>query len=224
MRYLLALILSVVLPSLGVAGPWPRGEGKMFVSTSTSFSWPVDAIGADQWQYTSIYLERGMKRQLTFGVDAGLNGEGNYAGFAFVRAPILKRFDPQLFAVRIGLGMTGSSESSEALAMFGAAWGRGFESRFGGGWATVDFQAHYLTAAGDLILKTDATLGIKPTEQLKLILQLQAGAYPGNEPFMRLAPSVAWQFAKGRHLEVGGQVGLLNDDRIGLKVGTWLEF
>jgi len=228
MRFVLAIFLAtfvtVALAGRLTAGPWPREEGKSFLSVSTSFSWPQDALGHDQWRYSSVYYEYGLRRRLTFGLDAGSNADGNYAAFVFLRTPILESAKPHLFSLRAGLGATGGGAGHDTVVMAGAAWGRGFESRFGGGWATLDLQAHYLVDAGELIVKADATVGVKPTDKWKVMMQVQSGSYPNNDPFLRLAPSVAWSWAPGRHLEIGGQIGLVNDDRVGLKIGTWFEF
>lgn len=220
---LFSCVAWALATAIASAGPWPREAGATFLSFSTLVTSPSDSIGDDVQTFTSIYYERGMQRQLTFGLDAGFNDEWDYSVLAFVKAPIMQSADPHKFAVRFGLG-TIDGPTQDYTAMAGAYWGRGFESGFGPGWASLDLQARYRFDAGDTVLKADATLGVKPSDRLKLILQVQTGDYPGSEPFIRLAPSVVWSIGEGRHIEFGGQIGVLNDDRVGLKLGTWFEF
>ncbi len=85
-------------------------------------------------------------------------------------------------------------------------------------------MVHYRFGTGDIVAKTDATLGLKPRDDLKVFIQLQSGRYPDSEPYLRAVPSLAWEFSPGRHVEVGIPVGISGDDRIGLKIGGWVEF
>lgn len=221
-RLAFAILLT---PLAAAAGPWPRDEGASFLSFSTQVTTPSGQIGTGLQSYTSLYYERGMKRRLTFGVDAGVSESGAFSGFAFLRAPILQRSETHLFAFRVGLGATGDNGSMDDVsAMIGGYWGRGLDTRLGSGWATLDVQMHHRFGQSDVITKADATLGIKPSERWKVMLQVQAGRYPGSDPYVRLAPSVAWEVKEGRHIEFGAQVGVVGDDRIGLKLGSWLEF
>jgi hypothetical protein len=221
----LALVALLAATSQAQAGPWPRGEGETFLSFSGFVTTPMDQIGADTQGFASVYLERGMRHELTFGLDAGVAEGGAFSAFVFMKKPDLKQSETHRFALRLGAGASGEAgEIQDATAVFGAYWGRGFTSRFGSGWATLDVQAHYGLISGDVIAKADATIGIKPNDRLKVMMQLQTGDYPGADPFLRLAPSVAWALTEGHHIELGGQVGLIGDDRVGLKIGTWLEF
>lgn len=217
-------LLMIMLPCQVLAGAWPRERGSTFLSFSTLVTTPSDAIGDDLSSTPSIYVERGGRRDLTFGLDAQMSFDGDYSAFVFVRKPVAQRFDTHRFAVLAGAGVSTSANDSELILRLGAAWGKGLKLNSLSGWAAVDATADYQTETGEVALKADLTLGLKPSEKTKLILQFQSGDYPGSDPYLRAAPSVVLQVGEGRHLELGVQVGLKGDDRVGLKMGTWLEF
>jgi hypothetical protein len=53
---------------------------------------------------------------------------------------------------------------------------------------------------------------------------VQVGDYPGSDFYLRLVPSVAREIRPGRMIELGAQFGVAGDSRVGVKLGTWLEF
>lgn len=220
----LILGLALTLSEIATAGPWPRGEGQTFLSFGSIVSVERAPFGGDLQTYDTLYLEHGLPRALTFGLDAGVNDMGEITAFAFLRAPILRQSETHLFAVRLGGGAVGPTSNLEPMIMGGLAWGRGFETRLGNGWATLDTQLHLLPTRDEIVLKSDLTVGLKPTDRWKVMAQIQSGAYPSSDPFVRLAPSVAYQVRPGWHLTLGAQAGLINDDRVAVTLGTWIEF
>jgi glycogen synthase len=89
---------------------------------------------------------------------------------------------------------------------------------------SMDSTIEYRLESADLMTKMDFTVGIKPKPRTKLMLQVQTGLLSGSDPFLRLAPSIARQFGKGRHVVLEAQFGVINDDKAAIKLGTWLEF
>ncbi len=180
--------------------------------------------GVDPEGYTALYYEFGATPRLTFGLDAGRSQNGEYTAILFAR----RALDLELFggrtAVQAGAGAVELGGTSDTLLELGAAWGKGLETRFGGGWMAVDTKLHYFTEAQDFAGKIDFTLGIKPTDRTMLILQLQASDYPNADPTLALAPSVVRKVGERHYFELGLDVGLANDTTAGIKLGTWLEF
>ncbi len=224
MRILTAALLILLVPAWVQAGAWPRKVGETFLSFSTTLTSARDPLGHDLQSDSSIYVERGIRENLTFGLDGQIDLVGEYSLLAFLRRPIMQRAERNRFAVLGGAGVIIAGDQTIPLVRIGAAWGRGLQTRFGSGWASVDTSAEYRGDQSDVSIKADLTLGLKPTDRLKLILQLQTGRYVGSDPYIRLAPSVVRQFGPGRHIELGLQVGVAGDDRVGLKMGSWLEF
>ncbi|KMW59044.1 hypothetical protein AIOL_004025 [Candidatus Rhodobacter oscarellae] len=224
MRLYALITLIALAAGPAFSGAWPREQGQIFLSFGTTISAPRAQSLIQLDQTYSFYLERGMRKDLTFGLDGTANGIGAYTAIAFLRAPILRRFEHSKFAVQLGLGTTGPGADKSPVVQIGLAWGRGFQTPLGPGWAAIDAQTQYLTQGGDLIGKLDATLGVKPWEKWMFMLQIQTGDYPGSDPYLRLAPAVAWGARPGRHIELGVQIGLSGDDQIGVKLHNWLEF
>ncbi|MDF0603830.1 hypothetical protein P1J78_24255 [Psychromarinibacter sp. C21-152] len=187
----------------------------------------AQAIGTpafDPAGYLSLMVEHGWTARLTFGLEAGRADAGDHKAFLYVARSVGPADATHRFAVRAGLGRIRAGGVDEAAALAGLSWGRGFTTGLGDGWAAVDSTLHYRFGTGDIVAKTDATLGLKPRDGLQVFVQFQAGRYPGNAPYLRAVPSLAWEFSPGRHVEVGVPVGLVGDNAVGLKIGAWLEF
>lgn len=223
-RFIFLICAQAFLAGMATAGPWPRTQGTTFVSLSSSASTPYGAVGQDLQVFHSFFLEYGLPRELTFGLDAGADPDWRYGAIGFLRTPVMKTDSPHLFAAQVGLGTRFDGSANETLLQLGASWGRGFDTEIGGGWATLDTQVQLLLDTGNSIAKADLTIGVKPADHWKVMLQVQSSQYPGAKPVLRLAPSVAYSVGEGRHLEVGAQFGVVNEARFGLKIGSWVEF
>jgi len=66
-----ALFISLYLPSLLTAGPWPRGEGNVFLSSSAFLTWPAGRVPEAPDIYGSGFAEYGLTDRLTLGLDIG---------------------------------------------------------------------------------------------------------------------------------------------------------
>lgn len=226
MRCVLLLVLTL-LPALATAGAWPREAGSTFLSVSAIARADRDSLSAEtfpQELWGAFYLEYGLTPKITVGIDAGYGDNGDHTILAFARYPLGAGQGAHRLALKAGAGTARMSGVPDTLVMAGFDWGRGFQTRLGDGWLSLETGLHYFLQQQGLAAKADLTLGLKPWDGTKLMLQLQAGQYPGGDPYLRLAPSVARQIRKGMHLELGLEAGIAGDDRVGIKLGTWLEF
>ncbi len=226
MRLALALLagLACLAAAPAVAGPWARGEGETFLSLS--WEGTADAAAAlrapdalDLDHLVTIYAERGLTPRLTFGLDAAGAPGGTYSGYAFLRRTLSAPDAVQQWAVMGGLGL----RDDGGLAVLGASWGRGLETRWGGGWTNVDAQARLLPEGG-VATKVDGTLGLKPWDGTSFIGQLQLSDYPDADPAARLSTSWVREVRDGISLEMGVLQDLTGPHETGLKIGTWLAF
>lgn len=224
-----ALALGLTLAAgAATAGAWPRPQGDYFLSlssqTSTGGRSFVTAIG-DIRSYTSLYGEYGVTDRLTAGIDAGFgSGQDNAAASAlvFARLPVWSPGD-QKVAADFGIGWITSDQDGDQLRLRpGIAWGRGFESGWGGGWLGMESSLEYRTPDSEMIFKADFTAGLKPTDSWMLIGQLQTGIYPDNEdPLIRLAPSVVRRLGPRLHMQLGAVIDIFGGDGIGVKASFW---
>ena len=172
--------------------------------------------------------------KLTIGLDAGVGIDASLstgmespvnAWLAFLRYPIWVGEGGNRFAAQIGAGtQTEPDYGQQARLRPGLSWGRGFESRWGGGWFGIEASAEYRFKSEDFAFKADYTAGIKPSEKWMLIFQLQTGRYGAEDTIVRLAPSVVRKMGKRMHLQLGGIASVAGDDALGLKFATWFEF
>ena len=238
-RCLAAILLAaapVHVPEAG-AGAWPRDEGAAFLSLSQTVSTggrTLLSASEDIRSYTSLYAEYGLTPKLTIGLDAGVGIDASLstgmespvnAWLAFLRYPIWVGEGGNRFAAQIGAGtQTEPDYGQQARLRPGLSWGRGFESRWGGGWFGIEASAEYRFKSEDFAFKADYTAGIKPSEKWMLIFQLQTGRYGAEDTIVRLAPSVVRKMGKRMHLQLGGIASVAGDDALGLKFATWFEF
>ncbi|MEM8572028.1 MAG: hypothetical protein AAGG56_14150 [Pseudomonadota bacterium] len=226
-------VLLLCLNAFGEAraGAWPREEGEVFLAFSQTMSTGartmLEAV-QDVRSYTSIYAEYGLTPEVTLGFDAGLarGDQDEGSGWnAFLRRPVWMSQGGHRVAAELGIGQLNEPEFGRQWRIKpGVSWGKGFESRWGGGWAGLETSASYRFAAQDFGLKADLTLGLKPRERWMVIFQVQSGKWGDDEPIVRLAPSVVRRFGERTHLQLGFVQSVAGDDAMGVKFGTWFTF
>ncbi|MEM8825183.1 MAG: hypothetical protein AAGF30_16370 [Pseudomonadota bacterium] len=199
MRFL-ALFLIVLLPEIACAGAWPRAQGETFVLVSHDF---------DDW--TSVYVEHGGPRNLTFGLDLGGHVVAGMAALsrnnleeleidgraiAFVRLPLPLGRDyagPWRYALELGAGadfdMDFDTGETEPRARIGLSAGRGFETPLGGGWFNVDLRVE--PGAGPTRVGIGAVAGIRPLK--RLTTSLGVFIEDEEETFVTFAPNLAYE-------------------------------
>jgi hypothetical protein len=225
------VVLVLLATARADAGAWPREEGQVFVSLgqtmSTGARSVLDAV-EDVRSYTALYAEYGLTPELTFGLDTGLaRGDQDPASAwtLFLRRPVWVGESGHRFAAELGLGQLNDPQRGRQWRIKpGLSWGRGFESRFGGGWAGLESSAAYRFASEDFEFKTDLTVGIRPSDRWMLIFQVQSGRFGSDDPIVRLAPSVVRRFGEKTHLQLSFIQPITGDDALGVKLATWLTF
>ncbi|WP_299816901.1 hypothetical protein [uncultured Jannaschia sp.] len=202
----LALLL-VCLPSLAAAGPWMRDEGSAYALLSHHG-------GSDGW--TGFYVEYGGPFGWTYGVDVGGHVTGlpqlMQTGIAdqdvdgrfrsFVRLPLpLPRgetvpawLEPWLAALEFTVGQDIESDGTQIKRVgFGGTVGRGFSSRIGDGWTTLDLGLSF--AEGDHTRRTYAgVVGVKPMD--RLAVELGAFAEQADEFSYQIGPTLQYGFGR----------------------------
>jgi hypothetical protein len=230
LRTLTAGLMLVLAAAEASAGAWPRPKGETFVSVATRQSTGARTLIAavqDIRSYTSIYVEHGVTDRLTVGLDAG-QGRGPDervdTALVFARLPVWSPGEHRV-AADLGLGLLEDGiDGTQTRIRPGLAWGRGFESRWGGGWLGMEASYEYRVSSGDSVVKADFTAGLKPNDRWMGILQLQTGAYPDSEPIARLAPSVVRRLGARSHVQIGGIAPLAGDNAYGATLALWFTF
>jgi hypothetical protein len=227
MRALLTGLLILIAASEAAAGAWPREVGTSFVSlsyTATTGARTLLLPQQDLRSFASVFAEHGLARDWTIGLDAG-RGDSLSAALVFLRHPVWTGDTGHRIAAELGLGVQDDPENGlQVRVRPGLAWGRGFESRWGQGWAGLEASADLRLPTQEWGLKSDMTAGLKPTDRLMLIMQVQSGKYPGSEPIVRLAPSVVRRISESMHLQLGAIASIAGDDAVGLKLSAWFTF
>lgn len=213
-----------------LSGPWPREEGRTFLALGAEVSSETTALLDGRpalRQYHSLYVERGLARALTLGLDAawGAGRDDHLLSLLlFLRRPVWQG-SRDIAAAGIGLGLEErTGEGLRARIRPGLSIGRGIATAWGDGWLALDGSAELLLPGADALLKLDATAGLKPRPGLMLILQVQSSWASGAEPVLKLAPSLVREVAPGRHLQLEVSAGLAGDRALAVKLGAWAEF
>lgn len=236
-------VLLVALWALVLAGParpaaWPRPEGGLFLALSQSV-WTDPWQALDLYERTglilpeieteqALYLEYGLGPRMTVGVDHFATPGGDQG-----QTLVFLRIHPG-GEVPLGLGFGMGQDRaagglSRGVTQVQAALGRGVETRWGAGWLEVHGKAahhgptQYERAFGAWSL--DGTAGLNLPERRLVYLQTQlSGTSLSPRTILRLVPTYVHPLPHGLSLESGLIWGVEQDDRLGAKMGLWLEF
>jgi len=236
-RWIFFFLLA--LASLGAptvqAGPWARAPGEVFLSFSQNMSSSAEALATGTMEmsaYSSIYAELGLGRRLTLGLDLG-RGDYTDEAILFLRRTLTRPEARYQVALDFGYGQRRVDILGDSrLARVGLSFGRGFDSaaldwlpmETAGGWAGLDAVAVYDLTRDEQRWKVEATLGLRPTERLSLMLQLVAEEWPGADVSYGLNPSVVFQIREGTSIELGARSSFDDNPQIGLELGLWHQF
>ncbi|MBM9595285.1 hypothetical protein [Roseitranquillus sediminis] len=232
MRNITASATLALMVSAGVveAAAWPRGEGNGFVSLKFETRFDRERLLVRDFARDdrfSAFAEFGVTPVLTFGGEIARSGSGDmriietrgFARYAFLQS------GRHVASVEAGVGRRGNDEGYEVNYLrLGAVWGMGYMSRFGDGWLEVEGASQVYSEGSDPAWKLDATVGLNAIDRVAVILQARAGDYPGAEPYLRLAPSVALRLTQRLRLQVEAQAGVLNDTGVGAALALWVDF
>ncbi|QDL92356.1 hypothetical protein FDP22_11565 [Paroceanicella profunda] len=211
------------------AGAWPRGEGAAFLSLSTLLSTPAREFPLPRTEFgnrVELYGEYGLTADWTLGFDlADAPGDfGETTGIAFARRTVWQGAR-DVFALEFGLGMRHDEDSGTSARLRpGASWGRGFETGWGGGWMGLESSVEFTPPEDTLILKLDATIGLRPTENWALFAQLQNTRITDSGTYIKIEPSAAYRLSESSRIVLGVNIGLYGDTDLGVKLSSWLEF
>jgi hypothetical protein len=211
MRLLLALLLSL-FPAVAAAGAWPRAPGETY--TLASFG------TGDDW--SGLYVEHGLGRQFTLGLEIGGTTDWNDAAAAFdgegramifLRRAILVRDDrPWKASVEVGFGADLDVEMTRAEPLehetrlrLGLHVGRGFEIRGLGGWGNASLRVE--TGREATRYGLGLVGGVRPHPRLTTSLGLFAEREENTS--FTLAPNVGWAVGTRWELQFGAR---LKDD------------
>ncbi len=212
MRILLAVLFLAATTMDARPGAWLRDPGTTFLSFSRT-------AGSGGSAYNAILVEYGLTPDLTLGLDAGGAQNGDWNAVAFLRRPLGPPRRQLRLALEMGLGRT----PTRTLVRSGLSIGRGFDSRWGRGWAALDTVADLEILTLRTGYKADFTLGLHRNRAM-LIAQVQAGDPAGGKPYVKFAPSYVRPLGKHMKIELGLSAGLVNDPTRAAKLGIWLEF
>lgn len=212
------LLLLLVLGAQAQAGPWPRGDGKVFLSFHGNAEASKDLLNIRQ--YATIYAEYGLTDTITLGLDYSGSELGTDKAIAFVRIPIANGDRQLRFAAELGVGLV---DGENALRP-GFSVGRGITLWDRHGWITLDTRVVLPGGDGSQRLEADFTFGLGVSKRFKVILQLQGGMPADGDRYLKFAPSVVYQRKPGSFYELGVVTGIQNYDAYGIKFGIWKEF
>lgn len=236
-RWIVSLLLALAgIGAPGVqAGPWARAPGEVFLSFSQNLSSSAEALATgrmDMSAYSSIYAELGLGRGLTLGLDLG-RGDYTDEAILFLRRTLTRPEARYQVALDLGFGerrveVLGDSQ----LARVGLSFGRGFDSaalewlpmETAGGWVGLDAVAVFDLTGDEQRWKVEATLGLRQTERLSLMVQMVAEEWPGADVSFGLNPSVVFQIREGTSIELGARSSFDENPQVGLELGLWHQF
>jgi hypothetical protein len=237
MRWIFPLLLA--LSGMGAptvqAGPWARAPGEVFLSFSQDMSSSAEALATGTMEvnaYSSIYAELGLGRRLTLGLDLG-RGDYTDEAILFLRRTLTRPDARYQVAVDIGYGERRVEVLGDSRLMrVGLSFGRGFDAaalnwlplELTGGWIGLDAVAVYDLTRDEQRWKIEATLGLRPTERVSLMLQVIAEDWPGADVSFGLNPSVVFQIREGTSIELGARTSFDDNPQIGLELGLWHQF
>lgn len=224
-RLVPALLAAAVGAGAASAGPWPYAAGEGFASAA----WRgTPATGTE---YSALYLEYGLGRRWSVGVDAGRAIGGATKTIAFVGRARAKEAAGPRIGWQLGVGrIDGQAVVRPGLSIghaFGHALGNGAHT----GWVSADGLAEIgvaFDAWGRPVVETDVkldvTVGLSHGDDRKTVLQLQAGQEEGDPPFRRLELRRVQPLYGGTSLTLGAYRDLSDGGAGGLVVGLWQRF
>jgi hypothetical protein len=208
------MFLAIVLAGAAHGGPWPRAEGATYALAG--FETGDDERGGMRGGWSSLYLERGLPRRLTFGVEGGARparegvawAQDDARWRAFLRLPLDDGTGPWRFAVEAGPGLDLTREGRVWRLGAGLSAGRGFSSGLGDGWMVAGLLAE-LAEDRATRLSASAKIGLKPGPDTALELGLFLEQEEGGDLFATFGP--VWE----RRLTpiLSGRLGALVTER-----------
>lgn len=221
-RALLWLALLAAPQGAATAGPWPREEGRSFISVGSAI---LDTGSGGTQAEQTLYFEYGLKRQRTLGFSGSANLSVSGEGHVFLRFAPLARPSGALLAFELGAGAKSIDLATvQPFVKTGLSWGKGLTFGARQGWASIDGAALFGLGHDDSRLKIDATLGVNMGARFKLIGQGFAEITRAGQS-LSLAPSLVYTPKRGAvSYQFGAEGKFGSDARTGLRVNIWAAF
>lgn len=233
----LFLLIALIVPVSGWAGPWSREPGRVFLSFSTERDRSDNA-------YSSLYTEYGLGPRTTLGMEAG-HTEDESTVLLWGQRSFGRPDACDHWTMSLGLGAVQRGGRTRPMGMLGTAWGRGFDALPllrrvpGGGWLSVETRVKFAPTLppenseraapaayrmADITSKADVTLGWHATPALMLIGQLRLDYRESPGLSSRVAVSAVHDLGRKAKLDAGVVAPLSSGGGAALHLGTWLEF
>ncbi|AHM02918.1 hypothetical protein roselon_00477 [Roseibacterium elongatum DSM 19469] len=225
------------LSAPGLAGPWAREDGDLFLSFSisgeeTQTDLVLGEVVPDR--HASIYAEYGLGHRLTAGLDLGW-GETAQMAAAYLRRTLTAPDSRWQVALDAGIaGRWQDGADPVPLLRLGAALGYGFGGwQIGadwlplghqGGWMTLDATTLTDPETGDTIWQGEATIGLHMADRLRIALALKAEDWPEADLTVSARPSVIYSFTDRTAVQLGAHMAVQGSDAVGLSFSLWQEF
>lgn len=221
MTRLIALLLSFLLASgPALAGAWLREQNKAFTTLSvTGFREKDGAIAYK----TSLYAEWGMRPNLTLGLDAEEHRDLYGHALVFARVPVAEFEEAGRFAAEFGIGAHHRQLQAWATYKATLSWGKGFQTRVGGGWMAVDASFEYRTHEA-VIRKLDFTAGLSSPRRIDPLLQIETSYVSGRPFYWSARPSIMYRPKDGPNTWLVGLEKNSFEESVGLKLSLWRDF
>lgn len=222
--YKLAFLAFLIClsPFAGQAGPWARGDGKIFASSSIFLKWPNGRDFDRPDVYGAAYVEYGVSGRITLGIDAGspdYMDTSRTKAIGFLRYTLTPSDARHQFAVDLGAGV----DNGDALARIGLSYGTGWTLGTLSGWVTLDGFGLHAPQTDVTKAAADLTVGVT-AQNMKYMVQLSASQTNAGQQTAAIKPSVVRKINKSTYVELGAVFGLINKPDPELKIGIWKEF
>lgn len=223
MRWIFAVLVWCFAAQVQ-AGAWPREQGTVFIALS------ADASRAQ------LYAEYGARNDWTLGAEVSMPKDRRLPDISqFLHHPIWRGAGGAILSAGLAAELRETTAAAilpmlkgeaEIAVRGGLFWGKGFQTRFGDGWATLDAQVEGIVTTDWLdtgpALKLDAGVGIKPITALMLTAQAQYWRRGAVEE-LRLETGAAWAIGKVQ-LVAQPSIGVLGPSDARVKIGVWMSF
>lgn len=220
----LATALGLAVPTGVEAGAWPRETGRYFLA----FRSDGEVAGEGRDRSRSIYGEYGLTERVTLGGEWSDSSSiwTNARSGGFVRLAVGDLSAETRIAVSLGASSPPDAVDAVEGARidFGAYVGRGFASRFGGGWATASWKLGVsATGHGTTVHDLGATIGLRPRD--RMMTMLTASRHDdGTSSTVKLAPAFGFELRE----EVWGVVtyseAVSGGDTRAIGLSVWISF
>ncbi len=214
-----SFIILLFTATTAAAGPWPRGEGRSFLSYNISSK--HDRTGTHHMDYNSVYAEYGLTKDLTAGLDIGFDGGQVDKIHAFIRFPPYQLGSNWLWASDVGLG---ASDHGHPTFRSNFTFGREIDCKCLKGWFTIDMRAYLVAKKSHSWLESEATFGVNLNKSFKALFQWKEEYDVEDKHASHASTSLVWEFYPGQHIELGATFGVINAGGQRAKIGFWHNF